>query len=287
MDSTRNRHIVIRTKTSHVLHKPKPQPLPSPLFANNLPSNMGLLNYVFLIHGLVETAVGLIYLFLTENVPVTSLDQPTTLWSLKFFGATMLSLSIPALLCSSLPDMLPGKRALGTRRPHHLPHSSRGYVLPDAWPGRRHCPVVRLLHRDRLLLAARIHGRPVLGMAAVHRGAGENVHKAAEEGKREEQLSVEFRRREGVGGVNFRLLTICVCAFASLLYIYWLLLVACFQWNFLLSLVLNAQRSCLRPSSDSSRLPKVILDIRLVGYATCRDHKAPQGAIGHSSCDEG
>lgn len=107
---------------------------------------------VFLLHIAIEAPIAIQGLFSPSSLPFIQLNN-TSLILLKLYASLSLSISITALLAYSLPDFLPGKRALAIglcvyhsavstvlyQAPRFIPHTfgalAEGYgVTPEtAW----------------------------------------------------------------------------------------------------------------------------------------------------------
>jgi len=70
------------------------------------------LSVVFLLHIGLEVPMAIIGLWSPASLPFIQLTN-TTLVFLKMYSALVAGLCLAALLCFSLPEFLPGKRALG------------------------------------------------------------------------------------------------------------------------------------------------------------------------------
>ncbi|KAK0552519.1 hypothetical protein OC845_001663 [Tilletia horrida] len=68
-------------------------------------------NLIFIVHILLELPFGILALFFTGSLPFLDLSN-TTIVFLKLFGALSAGLAVASMLVASLPDVLPGKRAL-------------------------------------------------------------------------------------------------------------------------------------------------------------------------------
>ncbi|TFK37997.1 hypothetical protein BDQ12DRAFT_684485 [Crucibulum laeve] len=70
------------------------------------------LSLIFLLHIALEIPVAIQGVYSPANLPFLQLNN-TTVVILKLYAALVLASCIASLLCYSLPEFLPGKRALG------------------------------------------------------------------------------------------------------------------------------------------------------------------------------
>ncbi|OZJ04940.1 hypothetical protein BZG36_02642 [Bifiguratus adelaidae] len=66
----------------------------------------------FMLHALFELPLALICFIKPEMWPVTN-QTVSSLVSIKMWAITVISLSLPSMLAISMPDTMPGKRAIG------------------------------------------------------------------------------------------------------------------------------------------------------------------------------
>ncbi|ORX56927.1 hypothetical protein DM01DRAFT_1334488 [Hesseltinella vesiculosa] len=74
---------------------------------------MSILDYSFLLHGVIEGLVGLLYLIRPADVPDLKINDPSAVFLAQAFGASLIASAIPAIFMFGLPNMLPCKRTAG------------------------------------------------------------------------------------------------------------------------------------------------------------------------------